>query len=384
MAKGRAANNDGSIYFDKDKGGCRVQLTAPDGSRISKRFKDTDEAVQWKNNQISDFNKGKYVKPSKMTFKAWRIQWLDNYIKPKRKARTWEDYESLLANHTTSMDDELMQEIVAYHITQVYNAMRKKKLSESTILKLHTILHSCFKQARIDKLIVVNPIEDVERPEPVKPKIIIHDATEINKMLDAAKGHRIYAGIYLIAHTACRLGEALGVRWEEDINWNEGKIKIQQEIVRSKSKKLSAELPKTENSIREFYVEKDVLDVLRDERKRQLADENMCNSEYVICNSKGTPMEPRRFKKEFNEIRDKAGLPHLTRHGLRHSIASLLIDKKVPIPDVSALLGHSDHAFTYKTYVHKNKNATKKSAVTISKELSEKKKTPKEKKKKQP
>jgi len=384
MAKGRAANNDGSIYEDKEKGGYRVQLTAPDGSRISKRFKNSDDAVQWKNNQISDFNKGKYVKPSKMTFKAWRTKWIEDYIKPKRKARTWEDYESLLKNHTTSLDDELMQEIVAYHITQVYNAMRKKKLSESTILKLHTILHNCFKQARIDKLIVSNPLEDIERPEAAKPKIKIHDETEIKKFLKAAEGHRIYAGVYLIAHTAVRLGEALGIRWKEDINWTEKKIKIQQEIIRSKSKKLSAEDPKTENSFREFYVGDDLLDVLRVERQRQLADEDMCNSEYVICNNKGTPMEPRRFKKEFNEIREKAGLPLLTRHGLRHSIASLLIDKKVPIPDVSALLGHSDHAFTYKTYVHKNKNATKKSAETISKALGEKKKPATKAKKKQP
>lgn len=95
-------------------------------------------------------------------------------------------------------------------------------------------------------------------------------------------------------------------------------------------------------------------------------------------------MEPRRFKKEFNEIREKAGLPYLTRRGLRHSVASILVDKNVPIPDVAALLGHSDHAFTYKTYVHANRNATKKSAVTISKALSDKKKAPRSKEKKQP
>ena len=53
MAKGRAANNDGSIYEDKEKGCHLVQLTAPDGSRISKRFKNSDDAVKWKNNQIS-------------------------------------------------------------------------------------------------------------------------------------------------------------------------------------------------------------------------------------------------------------------------------------------------------------------------------------------
>ncbi|WP_333594332.1 site-specific integrase [Anaerospora hongkongensis] len=384
MAKGRAANNDGSIYYDKDTGGCRVQLTAPDGSRIGKRFKDIDEAVKWKNAQISDFNKGKYVAPSKMTFKEWRTQWIEDYIKPKRKVRTWEDYESHLNNHTAIIDNVLMQEILPYHVTQVYNAMRKKKLSESTVLKLHSILHNCFKQARINKIILLNPVEDVDRPVALKPKIKTFDENEIKKFLKTAEGHRIYAGIYIIAHTAVRLGEVLGIRWKEDIKWTEGKIKVQQEIIRSKSKKLSPDSPKTENSVREFYAGENVFDVLRAERQRQLADEDLCNSEYVVCNNKGTPMEPRRFKKEFDEIREKAGLPHLTRRALRHSVASILVDKNVPIPDVSALLGHADHAFTFKTYVHANKNATKKSAATISKALSDKKKPSKTQKKKQP
>lgn len=46
MPKRRAPNNDGSIYEDNEKGDLRVQLTAPDGRRISKRFKSPDAAVE--------------------------------------------------------------------------------------------------------------------------------------------------------------------------------------------------------------------------------------------------------------------------------------------------------------------------------------------------
>lgn len=109
---------------------------------------------------------------------------MENSVDRGLKVRTWEDYESLLENHTTTMDDSLMQEILPYHITQIYNAIRKKKLSEATILKLHTILHNCFKQARIEKIIISNPIEDVDRPVALKPKIKTVDKTEIKKFED--------------------------------------------------------------------------------------------------------------------------------------------------------------------------------------------------------
>lgn len=62
----------------------------------------------------------------------------------------------------------------------------------------------------------------------------------------------------------------------------------------------------------------------------------------------------------------------VTRHALRHALASLLIDKGVPVPEVSSLLGHADQAFTFRTYVHARKGATKKAAAAVSEILKEK------------
>ena len=95
MAK-RRSHNEEMLYEDKEKGGYRVQLTAPDGKRISKRFKDAGEAVKWKNDKLSEYGKGQYVAPSNMTVKMWRAQWIDDYLKPKRKAKTWETTKHFL------------------------------------------------------------------------------------------------------------------------------------------------------------------------------------------------------------------------------------------------------------------------------------------------
>ena len=361
----RRANNEGTIYEDKEKGGYRVQLTAPDGSRISKRFKDPEEAVTWKNNKLSEFSKKLYVAPQKVTLRQWREDWLEIYKKPNTKPRTWEEYEGYCERYLKDIDNIEIQKLVGFHITKTYNAMRKKKISEATILKLHNILNDMFNQARIDKIIINNPMDDVKRPSPKKKEMVKLDEDEILKLLKALEGTRIYAGVFLMANTGMRVGEVLGLRWK-DIDFDEGIISISQNLQRSKTKGLAKELPKTESSFRSIYVTDEVLVVLSAEYQRQQADVDLKKSSTVVCNRLAKPLEPRRFAREFDRVRNEIGMNNVTRHALRHALASLLIDNDVPIPEVSALLGHSDQAFTYRTYVHSRKDATKKAAAAIS------------------
>ena len=361
----RRRNNEGTIFEDKEKGGYRVQLTAPDGKRISKRFKDPDEAMTWKNNTLSDFNKGTYIAPTDKTLGEWLQNWVDEYIKPNRKARTWEAYESLFNNHLKNIKNTPIQEIVPYHFIKAYNAMRKSKKSEATILKLHVVLHNAMGEAKRNKLISSNPIEDVPRPEPKKTEPVKLDEDDILKLLKALEGTRIYAGVYVIAHTGLRLGEVLGLRWK-DVDFENGTISIEQNMQRSKSRGLIPEDPKTENSRRTIFVDEDVIKVLQKEQSRQLADDDLKNSKMVVCNRKGKPLEPRRFSKEFDDIRKGINMNEVTRHALRHAIASLLIDNNVPVTEVSAMLGHADQAFTFRRYVHPRKDATKKAAAAVA------------------
>ena len=49
----------------------------------------------------------------------------------------------------------------------------------------------------------------------------------------------------------------------------------------------------------------------------------------------------------------------MTMHGLRHSYASMLINLKRPITEISRYLGHKDVHVTYKVYAHFLKPKTK-------------------------
>jgi integrase len=47
-----------------------------------------------------------------------------------------------------------------------------------------------------------------------------------------------------------------------------------------------------------------------------------------------------------------AGVPWLTPHVLRHSLATTLADQGHPTEDIAVILGHTDAAFTARTYIH--------------------------------
>ena len=59
----------------------------------------------------------------------------------------------------------------------------------------------------------------------------------------------------------------------------------------------------------------------------------------------------RQLRKDFTVARERAGLPHVHFHDLRHSFASLLINKGVDLYPVGALLGHSSVQSTSR-YAH--------------------------------
>jgi integrase len=76
------------------------------------------------------------------------------------------------------------------------------------------------------------------------------------------------------------------------------------------------------------------------------------NIGYVFTQADGRPMNPNTITQEFTAIVRKAGLPHLTLHGLRHANATLFLMAGVSPKVVSERLGHSNIAITMDTYSH--------------------------------
>lgn len=51
-------------------------------------------------------------------------------------------------------------------------------------------------------------------------------------------------------------------------------------------------------------------------------------------------------------MKNRAGVPRIRFHDLRHSFATLSLEQGMDIKTVSHMLGHTDAGFTMNTYMH--------------------------------
>jgi integrase len=72
----------------------------------------------------------------------------------------------------------------------------------------------------------------------------------------------------------------------------------------------------------------------------------------MFCNATGRFLNPESLSQLFDRIVQRAPVPRIRFHDVRHIHASLLIAAGVPIKVVSERLGHAHPAFTMHTYQH--------------------------------
>lgn len=141
---------------------------------------------------------------------------------------------------------------------------------------------------------------------------------------------RLHDYIMLLLNTGCRSGELLSLEWDS-VNLDQRYMVVRNSL--SKNKKT-------------VYKPLNLECVFAFNRLRQVHD----NPKYVFYNPKtGKPIVS--FRHGFKAAVEKAGIGDLRIHDLRHTFASFLVQKGVPIYQVSTLLGHSDTRITQK-YAH--------------------------------
>ena len=105
--------------------------------------------------------------------------------------------------------------------------------------------------------------------------------------------------------------------------------------------------PKTESSIRKVWIPKTLAYILRENMRCQDELKGFLGSDYhdyglVVCMPNGRPCEGRILLKEFAKLRDKAGLPKVVFHSLRHSSTTYKL--KLNHGDLKATQGDTGHA----------------------------------------
>ena len=124
------------------------------------------------------------------------------------------------------------------------------------------------------------------------------------------------------------------------------------------STRLILKKPKTKSSERKVWLPKTVAYILREWKKAQNELKSFLVEEYqdfdlVVALPNGRPCENRIIEKEFSLLKEKAGLPNVVFHSLRHSSTTYKL--KLNHGDLKATQGDTGHAeidMITKVYAH--------------------------------
>jgi integrase len=156
--------------------------------------------------------------------------------------------------------------------------------------------------------------------------------------------------------TGLRRSELCGLKWE-NVDLVARRFSVVETLQRIKGYGLVEGRPKTARSRRSIALSPQAVDVLHAIRGRQIEQQLEAgplwqSTGYVFTQADGSPVAPDMISKDFCALVRKAGLPHLTFHGLRHAHATLFLVAGVNPKVVSERLGHSNIAITMDIYSH--------------------------------
>ena len=293
--------------------------------------------------------------------------WLDTYMKNSLKQSTYTSYKGYIEKHIATafpylklkdLSSKLLQDFYNYKLTQ-------EGLSPKTIANLHRCLHKAMKQAVLEHYIDFNPCDAVNLPRNEKPQIEILTRAEQQRLIFTSYRVRYGVFIRLTLATGLRLGELLGLRWE-DIDIKKNLLSVRRTLNRlpkvdyngtGNSTEVVIQEPKTKNSVRSIPLMQVILNDLLQWKNVQLADSRTAgalytDSGFIVTNQTGGYIEPRTFKDYYDEMLQAAGLGHYTFHALRHTFATRALEQGMNAKTLSTLLGHYSVSFTLDTYTH--------------------------------
>lgn len=228
-------------------------------------------------------------------------------------------------------------------------------LAPRTVQLTHAVLTQIFKQAVRWRYIAWSPMEAVTPPS-LRPKpMVVWNDEEMGRFWSVAQLDT-YAPIFYVAlMTGMRQEEILSLKWSD---WTSDGLDIKRVLVWNKARRVWVEeLPKTKQSARLVPIDEDTAALLAQQKERTQAMAaqygwKWSENTWMFPTRSGKPVNARNMVAHYYEARNKAGVPPLTFHDLRHTHASWLIRKGASPKMVAERLGHARIAFTLDRYVH--------------------------------
>jgi integrase len=227
-------------------------------------------------------------------------------------------------------------------------------LSDGSVRYVHRLLRAALQDAVAEDLVPTNVAKTLRISHRYRPKFKPWSAEEARRFLTMAKDDRLYPLYAVALSLGLRRGELLGLRWVDvDLVGNVVTVEL---TLQRLGGRLELGPVKTDGSRRRLAMSDPVADVFRQLRSRQITEREAAGDGWherglVFTTRLGTPIEPRNLNRHLDRLCERAAVPRIRFHDLRHSCATLLYDQGVPIENIQDVLGHSSPSVTKTIYV---------------------------------
>jgi len=292
--------------------------------------------------------------------------------RPTLKPKTIADYESVCNRYIRPAVGKLkLSKLTPAQVQRLYSGLQARGYVRVPS-QAHAVLHRACELAVLWRWLPENPCERMIPPRYSAPRKDVWDHDQLRAFLAGTDEHWLCPLWIATVATGCRLAELLGLKWA-DVDLTRGAIRVRSNLQRI-DKKWVESTPKTQAGERTITLPPEGVAALKRQRAQQAEWRLEQGSEWqdtglVFTGLQGQPLHQSVVHHGLRKTCERLRLPKLTPHGLRHLHASLLLDAGLPVPLVSARLGHARPSITMAIYAHKVGHDDQRAAEVLSKAL---------------
>ena len=308
--------------------------------------------------KIDEFRDAELTEDSKMSLGEWLDKWIAEYMTGTIRESTLDGYKTYVEKYIKpALGNKQIAFITTAEIQKFYNNLKKngriqnrsiygQGLSDASVVRVHYMLHEAMDMAVKEHLISKNPTNGTTVPKIVKKEMQVLTDEQLDtfmKLIDSEEHWRDF--FYTELTTGLRRGEICGLKWT-DFDEVEGKLNINRSIDLRNGVIVEGET-KTGQGKRSFYLPVSTANVLRERKKN-------AKGEWIFTDplNPELPVAPPAAYRKMKALLQKAGLPNIRFHDLRHTFATHALTSGVDAKTLSGILGHTNASFTLDTYTH--------------------------------
>ena len=262
---------------------------------------------------------------SRMTLGEWLDRWLAEYKDGTIRPGTLEGYRNYIENYIKpQLGGKQVSLITTQDVQRMYRRLKNggrvredvhgsKRLSDSTVRHIHTMLHGAMKAAVQAHIIPKNPTENATVPKSNYKPMQVLSEQELDTFLQAVQKDDIWRDFfYTELMTGLRRGEICALMWR-DFDAKAGTLGISRTL-HSKGQGIYAlGDTKTSQGNRTIILPESVAALLRVRKKASI-------SQWIFPQptSPELPMNPGTAYRRLKTLLEEAGLPSIRFHDLRH------------------------------------------------------------------